>query len=98
MIYTQNGANSGKKIFKNDKVDQRPFRLFIVHGMVQLAITLNFNKTNCCDEWEAKSNQDIRWTTTFQKIQRIKAAKLKWFQIRLVHNISYKCCVNAHGC
>ena len=44
--------------------------------MVQLAITLNLSKTNCCDEWEAKLNQDIRWTTTFKKIQRIQAAKL----------------------
>ena len=54
---------------------------------MQLAITLNFNKTNCCDEWKAKLNEDIRWTTTFKKIQRIQAAKLKWFQIRLVHRI-----------
>ena len=44
--------------------------------MVQLAITLDFNKTNCCDEWEAKLNQDIWWTTTFKKMQRIQAAKL----------------------
>ena len=66
--------------------------------MVQLAITLNLNQTNCSDEWEAKLNEDIRWTTIFKKIQRIQATKLKWFQIRLVHNISYKCCVNAHGC
>jgi len=44
--------------------------------MVQLAITLNLSKTNCFDEWEAKLNQDIRWTTTFKKIQRIQAAKL----------------------
>ena len=53
--------------------------------MVQLAITLNLNKTNCCDEWEAKLNKDIKWIITFQKIARIQEAKLKWFQIRLVH-------------
>ena len=76
----------------------KTFRLFIVHGMVQLNIILNFNTTNCCDEWEAKLNKDIRWISTFKKIQRIQAAKLQWFQIRLVHSISYKCCVNAHGC
>ena len=51
------------------------------------ALTQDINKLNCCAKWEAQQNQDINWSTTFKKIQKIQEKKLKWFQIRLVHRI-----------
>lgn len=45
------------------------------------------SQPNCCRNWENRLEVKVSWNNIFRKIQRIKDAKLKWFQIRIIHRI-----------
>ena len=44
-------------------------------------------RPNCCDKWENKFGEVIKYNIVFKKIQNIKEIKLRWFQLRLIHRI-----------
>jgi len=80
---TMEGKNSADliKTLKTIYNQQKGSRLYYE------VLTQNITRPNCCDKWEAKLNKDINWCIIFKKMQQIQEIKLKWFQIRLVHQL-----------
>ena len=44
-------------------------------------------------KWEQKLNIIVHWENTLKQVRKIKEVKLKWFQLRLCHNILVTNCI-----